>query len=479
MFSASSTKPDSVPQTIGELIEVSKFDTLYRDLYLQRARELMSTTLSEAAYTNIKEGTAVLGLLEHQLRAAIEQGHWERAYEFTDRMSQIRKTGAAKSASIGLAEVVYDRSANVRVDPFSPGFHVFLNASIETLREWRDHALEILSRLVRMDSSMQDLYARRFADFQALKLTAQTEQKDQTAAAGATALRQEALSALDSGNLSQLNCVLEELMQKAQVKEIKQESEAITKTEDVDLGQDLLFSFSETTLAAARKLGLAHVRTHSRRHFGHLTPYGWQPAFLKTESRHWARNQLMNLINPAHSADHLRDAIEVFLLNPLINSGGTHYRPCLVAEDLLVEDFAEPERRTELAHAELLDVLEIERRWGLTRMEIENALLRHGPRILKKQLGLDPEVFRLVAIPADIYIDLGAERGWGQKEIWTHFDGYWVREGGKLQPLAGGDKRFGGVHDIISFSPGYSTDRLLARFAVVQRKRMMTWHQKR
>ena len=478
MSGASSSQPENVLQTIGELIEVSKFDTLYRDLYLQRARELMSTTLSEAAYTNIKKGTAVLGLLEHQLRVAIGQGNWKQAGEFTDRVSQIRQTAAAKSASIGLAEVVYDRSANVPVDPFSPGFHVFLNASTETLREWREHALEILSRLARMDSSMQALYARRLADFQALKITAQTEQKDQTAAAGATALRQEALSALDSGNLSQLNRVLEKLMQKAQVKEIKQESAAITQTEDVDLGQDLLFSFSETTLAAARKLGLAHVRTHSRRHFGYLTAYGWQPAFLKTESKHWARNQLMNLINPAHSADHLGDAIELFLLNPLINSGGTHYRACLVAEDLLVEDFAEPERRTELAQTEVLTALGIQTRWGLTRIQIENALLQHGPRILTEQLGLDPELFRLVAIPADIYIDLGPERGWGRKEIWTHFDGYWVREGGKLQSLAGGDKRFGGVHNITSFSPSYSTDRLLARFAVVQRKRMMTWHQK-
>ena len=203
MLGASSSQPENVLQTIGELIEVSKFDTLYRDLYLQRARELMSTTLSEAAYTNIKEGTAVLGLLEHQLRAAIEQGNWKKACEFTDRVSQIRKTAAANSASIGLAEVVYGMSANVPVDPFSPGFHVFLNASTETLREWREHALEILSRLARMDSSMQDLYARRLADFQALKITAQTEQKDQTAAASATTLRQEALSALDSGNLEE------------------------------------------------------------------------------------------------------------------------------------------------------------------------------------------------------------------------------------------------------------------------------------
>ena len=62
--------------------------------------------------------------------------------------------------------------------------------------------------------------------------------------------------------------------------------------------------------------------------------------------------------------------------------------------------------------------------------------------------------------------------------MWTHFDGYWVREGGNLQALAGGDVRFGGSHDVIGFHPSYHSDKLLARFAVVQRKRMMTWHRK-
>jgi hypothetical protein len=37
--------------------------------------------------------------------------------------------------------------------------------------------------------------------------------------------------------------------------------------------------------------------------------------------------------------------------------------------------------------------------------------------------------------------------------MWTHYDGYRVLEGGKLQALAGGDKRFGGTHDVVSFSP--------------------------
>ena len=59
--------------------------------------------------------------------------------------------------------------------------------------------------------------------------------------------------------------------------------------------------------------------------------------------------------------------------------------------------------------------------------------------------------------------------------MWTHFDGYRVLEGGKLQALAGGDKRFGGTHDVVSFSTDYASAKIFSRFAVVQRKRMMDW----
>jgi ribosome-binding factor A len=53
--------------------------------------------------------------------------------------------------------------------------------------------------------------------------------------------------------------------------------------------------------------------------------------------------------------------------------------------------------------------------------------------------------------------------------MWTHYDGYRVLEGGKLQALAGGDKRFGGTHDVVSFSPDYSSAKIFVRFAVVQK----------
>ncbi|HEY6186307.1 MAG TPA: hypothetical protein VIW80_01410 [Pyrinomonadaceae bacterium] len=476
MSKAASAERENALQIVSKLVETSSFDTLYRDLYFQRARELMATTLSETAYMSIKQNAASLDLLERQLRTAVERGDWQRTGELTERVRGIRETSAASSQSMGMAEAVYDRLADVPIDPFSPGLHVFLNASTETLREWRNRAMTLLSQLERMDSPQRAFYARRLSDFQSLKTgVAAKPEKEKEAA---TDLQQAALSALDSGDLSQLDRVVRQLMQKPETKEEKKDAASVKLTEATALGDDLLFSFSEETLGLAQRLGLAPARTHSRRHFAHLIPYGWQPSFLKTESKKWARDQLTHLLlNPSDTGDRSRDAIELYLLNPFINSGGTRYQVCLVEEDLLIEDFDEPEPKAAMPRTELLAALGLESRWGLTRIDLETALLQHGPRILKEKLGLDPEAFKLVAIPPDIYTALGPARGWGQKEMWTHFDGYWVLEGGKRQALAGGDKRFGGTHDVISFSPIYTTDKMLTRLAVVQRKRMMTWHQ--
>jgi hypothetical protein len=477
MAKAGASAKDNTSQLISSLVEVSKLDTLYRDLYFQRARELMGTVLSHHAYTSAKENGALLDLRERQLRTAVERGDWARTGELTERVRKTRESVAAARDSMGLAEAVYDQLANIPTDPFSPGFHVFLQGTTESLEKWRSRAIAILTTLERTDATKRDFYARRRTDLQELKVGAQTEQK-KAAAPVAADLQQEALRALDSGDLSQLDRLVAQLKNKPEAKEEKQESAEVNPVEVAELGEDLLFNFSERTLAAASQLGLTPARTNSRRQFAYLLAYSWQPSFMQTESKRWARDQLTHLMSPTDTAGNIKDAIELYLLNPFMTSGGTRYRVCLVVEDLLLEDFPEPEPKAELPRSGLLSALGLESRRGLSRIDLENALLQHGPRIVSETLELDPEAFRLVAIPPDIYTHLGQERGWGQKEMWTHFDGYWLRDGGKLQVLAGGDKRFGGTHDVVSFSPNYSSETILARFAVVQRKRMMTWQKR-
>jgi len=46
---------------------------------------------------------------------------------------------------------------------------------------------------------------------------------------------------------------------------------------------------------------------------------------------------------------------------------------------------------------------------------------------------------------------------------------------GRLLALAGGDVRFGGLYDLLGLSRDYDSDRVVARFAVVRRERMVAW----
>ncbi len=60
----------------------------------------------------------------------------------------------------------------------------------------------------------------------------------------------------------------------------------------------------------------------------------------------------------------------------------------------------------------------------------------------------------------------------------TMFDGYLIRTVAgqvRLQALVGGDARYGGLYDLLGVGRDYDSDRLIARFAVVHRERMVAW----
>ena len=56
----------------GNLVEVSRIDTVYGDVYRQRARELLSEVLSEAGYGAMKVMQTEAANLPIQIRAAME-----------------------------------------------------------------------------------------------------------------------------------------------------------------------------------------------------------------------------------------------------------------------------------------------------------------------------------------------------------------------------------------------------------------------
>jgi hypothetical protein len=165
----------------------------------------------------------------------------------------------------------------------------------------------------------------------------------------------------------------------------------------------------------------------------------------------------------------------MLMIHPLINSGGARHLPTLVAEDVLIEDFADPGEEEQPPVSELLTRLGLTTRRALPRTAIERALLARGAHVLEHDLRLDPQVFRLVCIPPDVHLRLGEAEGWGRQPLWIHFDGYLIMANGGLRALAGGNAKFGGLYDLLGVGRDYDSDRLVARFAVVRRDRMVAW----
>jgi hypothetical protein len=231
--------------------------------------------------------------------------------------------------------------------------------------------------------------------------------------------------------------------------------------------------YSPETLDRARHLGLAPRHLEPRMELASLRRFAWTPSSLEG-----GNSPAAEVLLPSGSPEGLQEGLAVFTIHPLVNSGGARYLPSLVAEDVLVEDFADPAEGQTPAASELVKSLALPVRRGLPRIAIEQALLMHGARILEQELRLDPRVFRLVCIPPDIYVRVGEAEGWGRQPFWTHMDGYLIRtvQGQlRLQALAGGDVRYGGLYDLLGVGRDYDSDRLLARFAVVQRARMVAW----
>jgi hypothetical protein len=202
-----------------------------------------------------------------------------------------------------------------------------------------------------------------------------------------------------------------------------------------------------------------------------LRQYAWHP-LVADES---GRLKVKQVPLPIGTPEAFRERMEILMIHPLVNSGGARHLPKLVAEDVLVEDFADPKEGEPPPPSELLAALELSSRRGLPRIAIEQALFAHGADVLEKKLGLDPRVFRLVCIPPDVHLRLGEAEKWGRQPFWTHFDGYLVMADGRLRALAGGDARFGGLYDLLGISRDYDSDRVMARFAVVRRERMVAW----
>jgi hypothetical protein len=459
---------------VSALIEAANVDTMYRDVYLGRARELLSPVVSLDAFHRMELERSALAALPLAVARAMEKANWPEVKELSLRTDALKQEMSRDSKLFESARAVY-AVTEVKLDPFCHSLQRFTRVAAKDLPALRAGAIEQLTALEQADTPWKDFYTGRRAVFETRAPITSEPVSDGAAHGPSTedtrAAAAQALKAGDMKRLSQLADLLASATPRASQSAPGTTAGAISTSEPGT--KDLVASWSSDTLTRARQLGLAPRHLEPRAELASLRQYAWNP--LWDESH---RIAVREVSLPPGSGEGLRDRLEVLMIHPLANSGGARHLPPLVAEDVLVEDFPDPSERQRPPASPLLATLELPSRRSLPRVVIEQALLVHGARVLEKELGLDPRVFRLVCIPSDVHFRLGEAEGWGRKPFWTHFDGYLIRtDQGRIrfQALAGGDVRYGGLYDLLGVGREDDSDRLVARFAVVHRERMVAW----
>jgi hypothetical protein len=473
-------------QIVRLLATAVKVDTVYRDLYLQRAAARLSALLSRTEYEQLRGQNAAIENLLAQTRRAVDRQDWTQVQELTARATGLRHLVETKRGEMELAKDIYD-AADVAIDPLSPGFDTLFAAGERGAAEVREELNATLTALVQADPEWSDLYAQRQAYFAGLSLVPESH-IPQGAGDSPNELQQQLQQAAEKGDLELLNRLSGEML-KISAKPREQTTGGSRQAPIPGLSASssaaLTKPFPASAIETARALGFAHVEIKSpfptlqKTLTDFLEWYTWHPSFPVTELaregslhlRPLVKEALKNVPEAAQVTEPLVEIAAQFSLHPYVNSGGARYFPILAdTEFVLVEDFPE-EAGGE--GAELLSVLGIKQRGGLSRMEIEAALRQRGGHVLQEKLGLDPRAFRLVCVPFDVYLRVGRDRGWGQQQQWTHFDGYQLMERGRLRALVGGDVRYGGLFDLCSISPVDQREGVRTRFAIVHRERLL------
>ncbi len=460
-------------EIVRNLLAVAQSDTLLGDLYRMRAHRYLQNEISWNDYNTLKQEQVTWTNLPNRIRNAMDQGDWRTVRELSGEYKTLKSDLESKQMLREMAAAVYE-SRPVPVDPFSPGMYAIAGVSQDRLTELRATTLRRLRDLAEDDSEWKTLYEKR--------LEALSTLPEQKSGAGAAAprpemgqLEEEAALALEAGNFDRLEQLAGDLVKNSDGC-ADPATEDATEISAPGADGDHFFAFSAETTARARALGLGLFRVPSRhKEFAPLCRLAWHPAYAQTRGNHSGVVHIAELPLPDGIPETIKSRLQLFAMHPFINSAGVRFLPTMVGEDALVEDFDDPEKGSVMPVSPLLALLDLPHREQLSRTQIENALQEKGHELLKNELGLDPGVFRLVCVPPDLHLRIGLDRGWGQQQIWTHFDGYMIMEDGKRQALAGGDVRFGGIYDLLGVPLNYSSERLIVRFAVVQRKRMATW----
>lgn len=168
-------KDTNVLKTVQLLVEASKTDTVYRDVYLRRARQLLSPTLDEFAYRAIGSTEKEIDDLMGRSRTAVLHRDWAQAAEVSGRIDSLRQRMATMSNLAGIGKEVYEADA-VAFEPFSPGKHLGAHARAGQA-DLRTQLMNTLASLAKLDTGSGAFYEKRRDYFSGLALASTTDSK--------------------------------------------------------------------------------------------------------------------------------------------------------------------------------------------------------------------------------------------------------------------------------------------------------------
>jgi hypothetical protein len=199
MAAKASTRVDPL-KLASRLIDCGNVDTVYRDVYLQRARTLLAGVLRVEEFRRIEEQEAELAALPLAIGRALEKSDWPRVKQLSGRIEALRQGVEGKRSQMETARGVY-AVTDVRLDPFSPGLRAFTHLAEKDLALLRTGAVEHLRALELADAPWKSFYEGRRVALQALALTTS---KQSILAAASRDPREAAERALKSGDMQGL-----------------------------------------------------------------------------------------------------------------------------------------------------------------------------------------------------------------------------------------------------------------------------------
>lgn len=457
--------PDDRLLAIDALVGLSAADLPYRESYLDRAGELLQPILTEDQFLALRRDRDSLPVVTQTLRRGAERGDWERVRELAHRVAIDRRRVAANHRLLVLGEIVYGPRDFV-VEPTALALSGLIVQPTSNLGRARDECIERLEFLIANDAQHTPRYRERLAHFQKLEVVADEDAR--TVLTG-DHLQRRIVEAVDLGDFEQV-----ERLSAAILDQAPENAPARFRAPrpGASVAQSLTTAFPEAALRQSHALGLEAVSLAAD---GALNGYlscccverlSFPSAPLTEANRKPGACTCGHACPPTVSAG-LRQNLDLLLLHPFVTSVGTRYLPWFGAETLLVETFPEtqPNCRTGL-----LDALGLTSRRGVSRRVVERAIRRHG-RSLCARLELDPALYAIICVPFDAYLRLASTFEWGRRHMWTHFDGYQVTRELHTRALVGGDATYGGPEDLCTVGDDYDSERLIARFAIVQRGR--------